>query len=118
MSRITSLLGELRAAGVSIRSEGGRLIVEAPAGLVTAEIRAQLVKCKAELVSALEPDLSPPSEDTIEAGAFREVAGLLAIAYQRYARIQRVPADQPKDSTLQQLALSVGESVHGHGHVP
>ena len=119
MSRITSLLGELRVAGVSIRFDGGRLIVEGPTGAVTPEMRAELVRRKAELVSALDPDPGcPRSEDPITLEAFREVAGLLAVAYQRYAKIQRMPVDQPKEAHLRPLALSGGESVHGHGHVP
>lgn len=119
MSGITSLLGELRAAGVSIRLEGERLIVEGPTGAVTPEMRAELVRRKAELVSALESDPGcPPREDPITLEAFREVAGLLALAYQRYAKIQRMPVDQPKEPPLQPLALSESKSVHGHGHVP
>jgi hypothetical protein len=119
MSGITSLLGELRAAGVSICFEGGRLIVEGPTGAVTPEMRAELVRRKAELASVLESDPGyPSSEGPIAARAFREVAGLLAVAYQRYAKIQRIPVDQPKEAALQPLALSEGKSVHGHGHVP
>ena len=119
MSRVASMLGKLRTAGVSIRSEGGRLIVEARAGVVTPEMRAELARCKAELVAALEPDIGYlPSVDPITAEAFREVAGLLAVAYQGYTRMPRVPVAQANDSAVQRLALSEGVSVHGHGHVP
>jgi hypothetical protein len=48
------MLAELRAAGVSISCEGGRLIVEAPRGAVTSEKRAELASCKPELLLALE----------------------------------------------------------------
>jgi hypothetical protein len=49
-----SLLAQLRGAGISITSNAGRLILDAPAGAVTAELRAELVKRKAELIATLE----------------------------------------------------------------
>lgn len=110
------MLCDLRAAGVSIRSEGGRLIVEAPAGAVTEEMRAQLVRRKAELVSALESDRCYlPSEDPIAAEALHEVGGLFAVAYLRRVSDPRVPVNQPKDMANKELAFSSIPSVHEHG---
>ena len=56
MNSAASFLSSLRAAGISIRTQGGRLTVEAPAGVVTQRIREQLVHRKAELIEALEPE--------------------------------------------------------------
>jgi hypothetical protein len=116
MSGAASLLSNLREAGISIRSADGRLIVEAPAGVVTAQMRAELARHKTELVAALESSMGHLTRaDPITSEALREVAGLLAVAYQRYAGIPRVPAEEPENPTLPQLALSARESVHGHG---
>jgi hypothetical protein len=49
------------------------------------------------------------------AKALREVAHLLAAAYQRYTTIQRVPVQRPEDEVTKELALSPPESVHGRG---
>ena len=47
---------------------------------------------------------------------FDEIAGLLAGAFQRYRKIQRVPVDRgPADSVNRELAMSGGQSVHGGG---
>jgi hypothetical protein len=46
---------------------------------------------------------------------FDEIAGLLADAYQRYRKIQRVPVDQLPDSVNRELAMLGGPSVHGGG---
>jgi len=48
------MLEQLREAGVSIRAERGRLIIEAPPGVVTPEARGEMVRLKPELLSALE----------------------------------------------------------------
>jgi len=42
-----------------------------------------------------------------------EIAGLLAMAYRRYAAIQRVGPDRPVNSGKDDLANSCGTSVHG-----
>jgi hypothetical protein len=44
--------------------------------------------------------------DPTTAEAFRGNASLLAIAYQRYTRIPKVPVDQAKESVTKELALS------------
>jgi len=110
MTSVTSLLAQLRASGVVIRSEKGRLIVEGPAGAVTADLRAQLALNKAELITALTAD---PVQGTCTAEAVDVVAALLALAYKRYARVQRVGSEQSHDPTDVALAISHGQSVHG-----
>jgi hypothetical protein len=58
MSCAISLLAKLRAAGVSISSQHGRLIVEAATGIVTQQLLEELAKYKGELISALQLDVA------------------------------------------------------------
>jgi len=106
------LLAHLRGTGVSISAQRGRLIVEAPPGVVSAELHAELRERKAELIAALEAECVPPDE-SIVLGVRREIADLLAIAYQRYAAMQRAGADRLNDSGKERLANSDTASVHG-----
>jgi hypothetical protein len=115
MSHAASVLARIRAAGISIHAEGGRLIVEARLGVISSEVRAELAQRKSELIQALVEEQRRPErgvDDVTEAVA--EVARLLVIAYQRYTKVQRVPLGQV-DSVNKELALSPGVSVHGHG---
>jgi hypothetical protein len=108
----TLLLARLRGAGVSISSLRGGLIVEAPPGVVTAELRAELVRCKAELIAWLEKSQHDAHEDSIVTEARYEIAGLLAKAYRRFSATQRVSGDQP-NSGNNGLANYPSSSVHG-----
>src|SRR5262249_16886123 len=107
-----ALLGSLRAMGVAIRSEDGRLIVEAPAGLITAEVGRGLGGKKPELVRALHLEHKHLVDSTLREGQ-NEIAKLLANAYRRYSAIQRVSEDQPGNSGNDELAKSDISSVHG-----
>jgi hypothetical protein len=111
MKAAASLIAKLRASKVSIRSEGGRLIVEAPSGVITAEVRAELAKRKSELLAALEAEI--PEQDSALTHAQNEVAGLLAVAYKRYIAIPNVGAGRNTNSGDAALAKSPGQSVHG-----
>lgn len=106
-----ALLESLGAVGISVSSERGRLIVDAPAGAITSQLRAELVSKKAELIAALEMKLHPI--DAIRLEAQKEIAGLLAIAYQRRAAIQRVCAGRNENTVDSGLASSGKSSVHG-----
>jgi|ERR1019366_1791295 len=108
MTAAASLVASLRAAGILIRSEGGRLLVEAPCGSITPEIRTQLAKRKTELVSIIRLEEEHRANNVTTVEALREVAGLLATAYQRRQRIRRIP-EAAADA---ELALSGGQSVH------
>ena len=98
--------------GIAIRSEDDRLILEAPAGVITAEVRGELVKRKAELISALNLEHNHPVDLTLDESQ-KEIAALLATAYRRYAAVQRVGQDRPASSIDYELAKSENSSVHG-----
>jgi len=110
MKRASLLLAELRSAGVSVRAEHGQLIVDAPLGVATAEIRAELTQRKQQLIRALEVE----NDDKFAATAFKQIAALLVAAYERYTNVRRVSVFDP-DPVNKELALSRDESVHGHG---
>lgn len=49
----TVLLDDLRAQGVSLEAEGERLLVDAPAGVITDEVRTELAELKSKLLKLL-----------------------------------------------------------------
>ncbi len=49
----TVLLDDLRAQGVSLEADGERLLVDAPAGLITDETKATLAELKPHLLKLL-----------------------------------------------------------------
>jgi hypothetical protein len=53
------LLRSLEARGVFLTPRGGRLIVDAPAGALTAEDRDLLCRLKPDLLAILEASLTP-----------------------------------------------------------
>ena len=114
MSATAALITDLRKAGVRLYREGTRVMVEAPAGVITPEIRAELSRSKQELLTALGKE-SPGAtgEDPIAAEALRAIAGLLAAAYRRQQEIRRVPADHASAERHGKLALPCEPSVHG-----
>ena len=112
MSAASSLITKIRAHGISLHREGGRLIVEAPAGVITPDLRVELGRLKQELLSQLDLESRKESVEDAAANAICENAGLLAIAYVRYKAVQRATIDQPGVPTSK-LALSSEPSVHG-----
>jgi len=116
MTASKSLLVSLRASGISLRVEDGRLLVEAKRGTITPEIRSLLVNRKVELISTLELEDAPRVQDPIDGEAIKVVTGLLVIAYQRFKRtptIPEVPLAGTQHSAPNRLALSAPQSVHG-----
>ena len=109
-----TLITNLRKAGVQLYREGARLIVEAPPGVVTPEIRLELSRSKQELLKAIGRQ-SPETTgvDQIAPEALREIANLLAVAYRRDLAIRRVSADRESVEPQHGLALSGDASVHG-----
>lgn len=58
-----AILERLRSLGASVSLAGDKLRVEAPAGVLTPDLKAALIEHKAELVRLLRPvvnDLPPP----------------------------------------------------------
>jgi pyochelin synthetase len=108
-----SLLAKLRAVGVAINSEGGKLIIEAPPGVVTAELRAELVERKADLIATLEAADDHRDQDQPLIDARHVIAGVLAAAYRRYTAVQRVGTERAGNSGKDRLANSGETSVHG-----
>ncbi len=49
----TVLLDDLRAQGVSLEADGDKLRIDAPAGLITDEVRTELAELKPKLVKLL-----------------------------------------------------------------
>jgi hypothetical protein len=60
---------------------------------------------------------SSQPEDPTVVEALHEVAGLLAEAYLRYQKIQRMPANPPADSVNRELAMCHEQRVHGGGQL-
>jgi TubC N-terminal docking domain len=107
-----SLLAQLRSAGVSVSIEDDRLIVDAPAGVVTGELRAVLGKYKAELTALLESGIGNTGDAANTTQARNRVARLLAIAYRRSVKLSRAVEDQAILGN-RELANSATLSVHG-----
>jgi hypothetical protein len=105
-------LSALRARGISITTGGDRLIVEAPEKVLTAELRGELMRRKAELIATLEP-AQPRTDGSGLLEAQNEVASLLAMAYRRYAAVPRVGTDRKASAADCGLASAGGSSVHG-----
>ena len=111
-----SLLAQLRDEGISISSNAGRLVIDAPVGAVTAELRVELVKRKAELIATLETAHGVLHEDAPLTEARTEIARLLAIAYSSATprfNVSGQAIDWPVISGKDDLANSGGTSVHG-----
>jgi hypothetical protein len=107
-----AFLEALHARGISIDANGGRLMIEAPEGAVTAELRGELLRRKTEIIAALDAvQQRPEASNLIEVQ--NEVAGLLAIAYRRHSAVQRVGADREAAGADCGLASAGGSSVHG-----
>jgi TubC N-terminal docking domain len=110
--RVPSLLVRLRATGVSISGEGERLVIDAPKGVITAELRAEVASMKFEILRLLEAEAAAAEKDFQLAKAIDAAAGLLAGAYKRHPG-PRPWADQTPTSSDSTLALSGDTSVHG-----
>lgn len=108
--RVEPLLAKLRSAGAAISVEGSRVIIDAPVGALTDNLRAELIKHKTELISKLQHGREI-REDLALVEARHEIAGLLAQAYHRYVPIGR--ATDSGNPGNDRLANSGGKSVHG-----
>jgi hypothetical protein len=69
-----------------------------------------------------QPESIPTSgsgrwDDPTVVEALHELAGLLSVAYLRYQKIQRMPANLPTDSVNRELAMCGEQRVHGGGQL-
>jgi hypothetical protein len=113
MTAASQLIARLRTKGVSLRSDGTRLIVEAPGGVVTPDLREQMTCLKPEILSALEAEVLAPRADSVATKAIPEIGALLATAYLRSVNIPLIGKTPRLTSGDPRLANSVTESVHG-----
>src|SRR5579872_6888608 len=67
MKAAVEILGKLRQANIGVRLEGDRLQVDAPKGALTAELRAELSRCKSDVIAFLQP-LSADASSGNDAG--------------------------------------------------
>jgi hypothetical protein len=102
MSRASFLIKRLRGAGASIQSTGSGLVVDAPKGVLTLDLRAELASMKREILLELQGEAENAANPSELAEASQLVASLLASAYKQL--------NAQRDS---RLALSKPESVHG-----
>jgi TubC N-terminal docking domain len=113
MTTASLLIVQLRTNGVSLRSEGTRLIVEAPSGVITPDLREQMTHLKPQILSALEAETLASEADSVTTKAIPEIALLLAAAYRRFTNIPQVRNTPRPGSGDPRLANSDAESVHG-----
>jgi len=107
-----SYLNKLRGAGIKLRKEGTHLIIEAPSGVITSELRGEMGTRKMDILRALEAESRAAKTDSAGIKEIGVVAGLLAVAYKRYSAIPRLPGQIPNEPDSE-LALSKDTSVHG-----
>ena len=114
MKRAVNLVFHLRTAGAHLSVNEGRLAVEAPRGVITPELHAQMTRHKKALISILgQEQNSHCVEQAAVAEAISQVASLMAKAYVRYQRIAKVPVLSSEVPIPSGLALIPARSVHG-----
>lgn len=92
MKSLIQFLSDLRAVGVVLAIDGERLIINAPKGAVTSELRAELAQRKAEILAFLR-DSAIPKADT---SSDRKLFDLpLSRSQQRLWFISRLYPDNP-----------------------
>lgn len=85
-----AILESLRVLGASVSLVGDKLRVEAPAGVLTDDLRRELIEHKAELVRLLRPapDLPPPVCDRCGGALFWQ-----SVAYGPWTYARCYPPD-------------------------
>jgi len=109
------LLSELRAKGVEVSSSGdGRLVIDAPKGTITEDLRSSLGAHKAELLQILE------KRTNVEPSPARDLAPQMpppvAAVMPRVTPVPAAPAapatpPQPKWNEEQAVVASVAEEI-------
>src|SRR6185436_3873258 len=106
------LLSELRAKGVEVSSSGdGRLVIDAPKGTITEDLRSSLGAHKAELLEILE------KQANVESSPARDLAPQMpppvAAVIPRPTPVPPVPATPPPPVSNEDhaVAASVAEEI-------
>ena len=115
MSTVSHLLTKLGDLGVTLRADGTRLLVQAPGGVITPELRTEMARRKVKILAAIQGTSRAANEDAPATLALHELSGLLAKAYQRHFAVQQVTGNQPRQEPDLGLALSSAASVHESG---
>src|SRR6185436_18427823 len=106
------LLSELRAKGVEVSSSGdGRLVIDAPKGTITEDLRSALAAHKAELLEILEKKAiveSSPARDLLP-----QMPPPVAAVMPKVAPVPAVPATPPPSVSNEDhaVAASVAEEI-------
>jgi len=114
MTQADTFLADLREAGIVLRASGDRLVVEAPAGLVTSQLRHELVRRKGELISVLRGSVEIRI-DPLDNERVCDVAKLLAAGYRRYLKTAEAAVNQRRNTSSDGLAFRPASSVHEGG---
>jgi hypothetical protein len=112
MTATALFIARLRTLGVSLRPDGTRLIVDAPRGVLTSELREQMGCLKQDMLSELEAE-ALAVYDTPARNALREIGAFFATAYRRSKNLRPVEEISGQDGGDDELAYSSRESVHG-----
>ncbi len=113
MTWADSLVAKLRGVGVRLGRERDRLVVHAPSGVLTPELKTELLGLKQQVLATLDREaIDVGGEGDVSRDVRHEIAGLLAVAYGRYQAAHRA-LSQPSRLPVNGLALSGGSSVHG-----
>jgi hypothetical protein len=112
VKRAASFIKKVQTLGVSLSANGTRLVIGAPSGVITRELREQFLQLKPAILAELNAGAVSHTTEAHPSGAIREVATLLALAYRRYQAGNR-DADQRAGGGDSRLANSGQQSVHG-----
>lgn len=107
MTSAANVIARIRSLGASLSLDGPRLIVDAPRGVITRELREEIVRLKPAILAELSA-----GADRLPRDAVHQVAGLLAIAYRRHRDACTGPCGSAGQGDSR-LANFVHQSVHG-----
>jgi hypothetical protein len=105
-------LSSLNEMGIAVANEDGKLVIDAPAGVVTVQLREELARRRNELIAALGMR-SEHTEDDVLTHAQRNIAGMLAGAYRRLLVGEQTDINREVTSVTNRLACPCASSVHG-----
>ena len=90
------LIAQLQEKGVELKSSGDRLVIDAPKGTITPEIRSALAEHKADLLAILSQPAAPATQAAAEAPAAPE---LRAASQFIEAPVERTSYSEPRPAS-------------------